>query len=190
MGRLGGLRVLVLPKRDAEAGDYTHTLLLAEAPQRKGDLPGADLLAAALARADLSPKARAFLLDVQRQAARRPLTLRQLQALERIATTAPRADFAAVNRAALARLPDVLARLLPGGRALGAEWHAGSLRGEAGDSLRVRLRGERAGAWCDFATGDKGGDPVSLAAAVARVPQAEAARRLARMLGMEGCGNG
>lgn len=101
-----------------------------------------------------------------------------------------RPDFAAVNRAALARLPEVLARLLPGGRALGAEWHAGSLRGEAGDSLRVRLRGERAGAWCDFATGDKGGDPVSLAAAVARVPQAEAARRLALMLGMEGCGNG
>lgn len=141
-------------------------------------------------RTDLSPKARAFLLDVQRQAARRPLTPRQMQAVERIATTAPRADFAAVNRAALARLPDVLARLLPGGRAVGAEWHAGSLRGEAGDSLRVRLRGERAGAWCDFATGDKGGDPVSLAAAVARVPQADAARRLARMLGMEGCGNG
>ena len=57
-------------------------------------------------------------------------------------TTVPRADFAAVNRAALARLPDVLARLLPGGRALGVEWHAGSLRGEAGDSLRMRLRGE------------------------------------------------
>ncbi|TCZ64517.1 hypothetical protein EXY23_06525 [Roseicella aquatilis] len=111
-----------------------------------------------------------------------------MQAVERLA--ASRADFAAVNRAALARLPDVLARLLPGGRAHGAEWHAGNLRGEAGNSLRVRLRGERAGAWCDFATGDKGGDPVSLAAAVARVPQAEAARRLARMLGMGGCDNG
>jgi hypothetical protein len=30
------------------------------------------------------------------------------------------------------------------------------------------------------------GDPVSLAAAVAALPQAEAARRLAGMLGMEG----
>lgn len=149
-----------------------------------------DLLGAALARPDLPPKLRAFLLDVQRQAARRPLTPRQMQAVERIAGAPQPPDFAAVNRAALARLPDVLARLLPGGRAVGAEWHAGSLRGEAGDSLRVRLCGDRAGRWCDFATGDKGGDPVSLAAAVAGVPQEEAARRLARMLGMEGATHG
>jgi hypothetical protein len=149
----------------------------------------ADLVTAALSRADLSPNARAFLFDVQRQAVRRSLTVRQMQAVKRI-TTAPRADFAAVNHAALARLPDVLARLLPGGRARGAEWHAGSLCGETGDSLRVRLRGQRAGAWCDFATGDKGGDPVSLAAAVARLPQVEAARQLARRLGIQGCDNG
>jgi hypothetical protein len=149
-----------------------------------------DTIAAALARHDLTPGLRAFLLDVQRQASRRPLSPRQIAAVERIARAEAPPDFADVNAAALARLPDVLARLLPGGRALGAEWHAGSLCGEAGDSLRVRLRGERAGAWCDFATGDKGGDPVSLAAAVARVSQAEAARRLARMLGAEGCGNG
>lgn len=101
------------------------------------------------------------------------------------ATISAPPDFPAVNAAALARLPEVLARLLPGGRAVGAEWHAGSLRGEAGDSLRVRLRGKRAGAWCDFATGEKGGDPVSLAAAVAQVPQGEAARRLGGMLGVE-----
>jgi hypothetical protein len=31
------LRVLVMPKRDADEGDHTHTLLLAEAPQREGD---------------------------------------------------------------------------------------------------------------------------------------------------------
>ncbi len=153
-------------------------------------MTGADMLKAALARSDLPPKLRAFLLDVRRQAARRPLTPRQVRAVERIAGAPPRPDFAAVNRAALARLPDVLARLLPGGRAVGAEWHAGSLRGEAGNSLRVRLRGDRAGRWCDFATGDKGGDPVSLAAAVARVPQGEAARRLARMLGVEGSDHG
>lgn len=99
-------------------------------------------------------------------------------------------DFAAVNRAALARLPEVLARLLPGGRAVGAAFHAGSLGGEAGSSLRVSMRGARAGAWCDFATGERGGDPVSLAAAVARVPQGEGARLLARMLGLGGGGDG
>lgn len=36
IGRLGGLRVLVMPKRDAEAGDHSHVLLIAEAPQREG----------------------------------------------------------------------------------------------------------------------------------------------------------
>lgn len=146
---------------------------------------GADLLQAALARHDLTPKARAFLLDVQRQARRGPLSARQLAAVERLANTKPQPNFAAINAAALARLPDVLARLLPGGRAVGAEWHAASLHGEAGNSLRVRLHGERAGRWCDFATGEKGGDPVSLAAAVARIPQQEAARQLGRMLGVE-----
>jgi hypothetical protein len=97
----------------------------------------------------------------------------------------PSLDFAAVNSAALARLPEVLARLLPGGRAVGPEWHAGSLRGDPGDSLRVRMRGERAGRWADFATGEKGGDPVSLAAAVARTRQIEGAKHLARMLGID-----
>lgn len=98
---------------------------------------------------------------------------------------APSLDFATVNSAALARLPEVLARLLPGGRAVGPEWHAGSLNGDPGDSLRVRMRGERAGRWADFATGEKGGDPVSLAAAVARTRQIEGAKQLARMLGLD-----
>ena len=149
---------------------------------------GSRLAAAARAARTCPLGARAFLADLARRGS--PLTPRQAAAVERILAAPPRPDFAAVNRAALARLPEVLARLLPGGRAVGAEWHAGSLRGEPGDSLRVRLRGDRAGAWCDFATGDKGGDPVSLAAAVARVPQAEAARGLARMLGVEGAADG
>lgn len=150
----------------------------------------ADIVGAALSRPDLSPKARAFLLDIHRQRGGRPLSARQAQAVERIASAPPRPDYAAINRAALTRLPDVLGRLLPGGRAVGAEWHVGSLRGGAGDSLRVRLRGHRTGAWCDFATGDKGGDVVSLAAAVAGLTQADAAWRLARMLGMEGAHHG
>ena len=35
-GRLGALRVLVMPKPANEPGDHTHNLLLAEAPQREG----------------------------------------------------------------------------------------------------------------------------------------------------------
>jgi hypothetical protein len=42
------------------------------------------------------------------------------------------------------------------------------------------------GRWADFATGDKGGDPISLVAYLANVSQAEAARLLAGMLGLEG----
>jgi putative DNA primase/helicase len=92
-------------------------------------------------------------------------------------------DFEAVNRAALARLPELLARLLPGGRRIGREWVCGNLRGEPGRSCRVNLA---TGRWADFATGERGGDPVSLYAAILRVPQAEAARRLAELLGVEG----
>ena len=91
----------------------------------------------------------------------------------------------AVNRAALARLPEVLARILPRGRKIGAQYRVGSLDGEPGDSLAVALTGDRRGAWSDFAAGCRGGDPVSLAAAVWRVRQIEAAQRLAAMLGME-----
>jgi hypothetical protein len=96
-----------------------------------------------------------------------------------------RPDFASINRAALARLPELLAHLLPGGRARGAEFEVGSLKGEPGSSLRIRLHGARAGVWCNFATGEKGGDVIALAAGVWRVSQAEAARRLAELLGVE-----
>ncbi|MCW8086608.1 hypothetical protein [Sabulicella glaciei] len=34
MGRLGGLRVLVMPKRDGEDGEHSHTLLIGAAPER------------------------------------------------------------------------------------------------------------------------------------------------------------
>jgi hypothetical protein len=97
-----------------------------------------------------------------------------------------RLNFAAINAAALARLPELLAHLLPGGRARGAEFEVGSLKGEPGRSLRIRLHGARAGVWCDFATGERGGDIISLAAPVWHVSQGEAARRLAELLGMEG----
>jgi hypothetical protein len=40
------------------------------------------------------------------------------------------------------------------------------------------------GRWADFATGDKGGDVVSLAAYLFDLSQAEAAGRIAAMLGL------
>ncbi|TLU71225.1 hypothetical protein FE263_17090 [Lichenicoccus roseus] len=92
-------------------------------------------------------------------------------------------NFATVNRAALPHLEALCARWLGGGRRIGAEWTCGSLQGERGASCKVNLRTAR---WCEFATGEKGGDPVSLAAAIHRLPQAKAAHRLARMLGLDG----
>lgn len=70
---------------------------------------------------------------------------------------------------------------------MGHEWTCGSLWGEPGDSCRVNLR---TGRWADFAGTERGGDLIALAAAVWHVRQFEAARRLARMLGMEAAGHG
>ena len=96
-----------------------------------------------------------------------------------------RLDFAAVNRAALNDLPTILARWLPRGRIEGDEFVA--LNPRRADkrlgSFKINLR---TGRWADFATGDSGGDPVSLAAYLAGCGQAEAARRLAAMLGIPG----
>jgi hypothetical protein len=96
-------------------------------------------------------------------------------------------DFANVNAAALAALPAVLCRLLPGGKIDGHEFVALNPRrnDKRPGSFKIRLSGSRAGSWADFATGDRGGDPVSLVAYLENVSQGEAARMLARMLGLE-----
>jgi hypothetical protein len=93
-------------------------------------------------------------------------------------------DFPAVNRAAIAALPHVLTRLIPGGKILGREYvvRNPTRADRRPGSFKVNLR---TGRWADFATGDKGGDPVSLCAYVEGVSQGEAARRLARMLGLD-----
>jgi hypothetical protein len=95
-----------------------------------------------------------------------------------------RIDFARVNSAALAALPAILARCLPGGRIHGHEYvvrnptrvdrHLGS--------FRINMR---TGRWADFATGDRGGDPISLFAYVENCSQSDAAIWLAQMLGLD-----
>jgi hypothetical protein len=99
-----------------------------------------------------------------------------------------RIDFAAINRAALAAFPAVLARLLPKGKRIGAEIVA--LNPRRADRHLGSFRINRYnGRWADFATGDRGGDPISLVAFIANVSQGEAARLLARMLGIEAGGS-
>ena len=92
-------------------------------------------------------------------------------------------SFDEVNRAALGALPAILDRWLPDGRRQGHEYVARNPTrpDRRAGSFKVNIR---TGKWSDFATGDRGGDPVSLAAYLHGLTQAEAARRLADMLGV------
>jgi hypothetical protein len=93
-------------------------------------------------------------------------------------------DFDKINAAALAAFPAILKRLLPGGKIIGEEFLALNPR-RADRNLGSFKVNRHNGRWADFATGAKGGDPVSLVAYLADVTQGEAARLLARMLGLE-----
>lgn len=91
-------------------------------------------------------------------------------------------DFDAISAAALSAADRLVPGWLSQGKRAGHEWKCGSLSGEPGDSLSVNLR---TGAWADFATEDRGGDLISLLAAVRGIKQGEAAREIARELGMQ-----
>jgi hypothetical protein len=95
-----------------------------------------------------------------------------------------RIDFERVKVAALANIDGIVLGLLPDGRREGAEWVARNpLREDRRPgSFKVNLQ---SGKWGDFATGDRGGDLVSLAAFVARVDQRTAAIELAKALGID-----
>jgi hypothetical protein len=92
-------------------------------------------------------------------------------------------DFDRVNRAALAALPALLARWLPDGKWHGAEYVARNPK--RADRRPGSFKINRNGRWADWAADVKGGDVISLAAYLAGLSQAEAARELARALGIE-----
>ena len=94
-----------------------------------------------------------------------------------------RIDFGGINRAALANVDVILRWWLPGGRVQGAEYVARNPRrnDRRPGSFKINMD---TGRWGDFATGDRGGDLVSLAAYLAGLSQVEAARELADMLGV------
>ena len=94
-------------------------------------------------------------------------------------------DFGAINAAALACLSTLVERWLPDGKRVGREWLALNPRrvDRRPGSFKVNLVTVK---WADFALDDaRGGDPVSLAAYLRGCSQLEAARSLARMLGVE-----
>jgi hypothetical protein len=99
-------------------------------------------------------------------------------------------DFSKINAAALHALPTLCARWMPDGKRTGREYVAKNPKraDKRAGSFKVNLH---TGRWADFATGDKGGDPVSLAAYLFGLRQSDAARRLADALGIsEGASRG
>ena len=92
-----------------------------------------------------------------------------------------RVDIGDIARQALGSAEQLLAQWLTQGKRVGHEWQCGSLRGEPGESLSVNLS---TGRWADFASDDKGGDLVSLYAAIHGLKQGEAARAVAAELGI------
>lgn len=87
------------------------------------------------------------------------------------------ADYAAVNQIALGKFPELLARWLPEGRRSGREWVARNptRTDRRAGSFKVNLA---TGRWADFATGERGGDVVSLFAYLNGLSQSEAKARL------------
>jgi hypothetical protein len=92
-------------------------------------------------------------------------------------------DFALVAARAQPQLPSLVAAWLPRGQRQGQEWVALNPRRQDSrtGSFKVNLR---TGRWADFATGDRGSDAVSLLAYLRGLSQTEAARQLARELGV------
>ncbi len=92
-------------------------------------------------------------------------------------------EYPEINRVALSVLPELLSRWLPGGRMQGHEYVVRNpLRADSHPgSFCINLR---SGKWADFATGECGGDPISLVAYLQRCKQSQAAKDLAEYLGV------
>jgi hypothetical protein len=94
-----------------------------------------------------------------------------------------RLEFRRIKSRAIALADQLVPRWLPHGRRIGSEWVARNpTRADRHlGSFKVSLR---TGRWADFATGDSGGDLISLRAYLDGIQQGEAARRVSRELGL------
>jgi len=92
-------------------------------------------------------------------------------------------DFQAVNQAVLQSWETTLREWLPSGKREGAEWVA--LNPTRADNKPGSFRvNTRTGQWADFATNDRGGDPVSLYAYLHALNQGQAVTQLADRFGV------
>jgi len=95
-----------------------------------------------------------------------------------------RIAFKRIADAALRHTDTLVRRWLSDGKREGPEWVA--LNPTRSDGRRGSFKVNIAtGRWSDFATGDRGGDLIALAAYLHRLNQAEAAKRVADMLGID-----
>jgi hypothetical protein len=97
--------------------------------------------------------------------------------------TAGSLNLDAINSAAARHLPHLVQRWLPNGRRHSDEWVALNPRRHDRrlGSFSINIR---TGKWADFATGDKGGDIISLGAYLFAISHLESARALATILGV------
>jgi putative DNA primase/helicase len=119
-------------------------------------------------------------MEAQQQSARRETGRNNTDRHDSV----PRVDIRATARAALSAVDAILARWLPEGKRQGPEWVARNPNRDDGKPGSFSVN-SATGAWSDFATGDKGGDLVSLVRYLDGLPtQGDAARRLADWLGI------
>jgi hypothetical protein len=99
-------------------------------------------------------------------------------------TSPRRIAFKRIADAALRRVELIVPRWLPDGRREGTEWVAINPTRADGrkGSFKVNLRN---GKWGDFASNDRGGDLISLAAYLHSINNGEAAVKVAGMLGID-----
>lgn len=110
--------------------------------------------------------------------------IREVRRWPLVRTPFDRSIFEKVNTIALPILEGLCQQWLPGGRTEAREYVAlNPLRADRTlGSFRINLT---SGRWSDFATSDRGGDPVSYYAYINRLSQIDAARALARILGVD-----
>lgn len=94
----------------------------------------------------------------------------------------PPIKFDALARELLGRAESLCEQWLPGGVKRGHEYVCGSVRGGEGSSCSINLT---TGKWADFASGEKGGDLISLYAAGNDMDNGAAAIAIARDYGLE-----
>jgi hypothetical protein len=94
-------------------------------------------------------------------------------------------NFRQIQKMSCDRVLFLMQLLLPGGTPRGGEWIVRNpkRRDTFPGSFKINLT---TGQWADFATGDKGGDLISLVAYLDGISQFSAAKKLAGILGVRG----